>query len=50
MWAMWAGLRDCSLTAVRLQALPPWLVIVGDEEVVLEDSSRWAAALDDVSA
>ena len=27
-------------------AMPPTLVLVGDEEVVLEDSTRWAEALD----
>ena len=29
-----------------LSSLPPALVIVGDEVVVLEDSTRWAEALD----
>ena len=29
-----------------LSSLPPALIIVGDEEVVLEDSTRWAEALD----
>ena len=38
------------ILADRLQTLPPYLVIVGDEEVVLEDSTRWAEALDKVSA